>query len=139
MERQPTLKHEKRSTKSNKKKPVKVVYISNPMKIKATPSEFRAVVQKFTGRYATSPPPYHQLIIDNTKKDNDNKKEEEQQQQLDKWQDDHSTSIDARYTNGFDISYESSCREDQVMQDMILTPQMFEGFPSLFPYDFGSS
>lgn len=57
MERHPTVKQdEKRSTKSGSKKtrPVKVVYISNPMKIKTSPSEFRAVVQQLTGRYATT-------------------------------------------------------------------------------------
>ncbi|KAF3322634.1 Amino acid permease 6 [Carex littledalei] len=41
-------KHTKRST-DTKRKPVKVVYISNPMKFVATPDEFRAVVQQLTG------------------------------------------------------------------------------------------
>jgi VQ motif len=41
-------KHTKRS-KDIKKKPLKVVYISNPMKFVATPDEFRAVVQQLTG------------------------------------------------------------------------------------------
>ncbi|XP_042451174.1 glycerol-3-phosphate acyltransferase 1-like [Zingiber officinale] len=37
--------------KSKKKKqPIKVVYISNPMKVKATDDEFRSVVQGLTGR-----------------------------------------------------------------------------------------
>ena len=41
-------KHTKRST-DTKRKPLKVVYISNPMKFVATPDEFRAVVQQLTG------------------------------------------------------------------------------------------
>ncbi|XP_010276684.1 PREDICTED: sigma factor binding protein 1, chloroplastic-like [Nelumbo nucifera] len=34
----------------SKKKPIKVVYISNPMKVKTSASEFRALVQELTGR-----------------------------------------------------------------------------------------
>ncbi|KAI3849716.1 hypothetical protein MKW98_026630 [Papaver atlanticum] len=33
-------------------KPVKVVYISNPMKVKASVSEFRSLVQELTGRHS---------------------------------------------------------------------------------------
>jgi VQ motif len=33
-----------------KKKPLKVVYISNPVKLTATAAQFRAVVQELTGR-----------------------------------------------------------------------------------------
>ncbi|XP_008788483.2 sigma factor binding protein 2, chloroplastic-like [Phoenix dactylifera] len=33
-----------------KKKPIKVVYISNPMKVKASAAEFRDLVQELTGR-----------------------------------------------------------------------------------------
>lgn len=44
----------KRSSKS-KKKPIKVVYISNPMKVKVTASEFRALVQELTGQDAELP------------------------------------------------------------------------------------
>ncbi|PWA60382.1 hypothetical protein CTI12_AA356140 [Artemisia annua] len=58
MEKLPTFRHEKISPKYSKKKPVKVVYISNPMKVKTTPSEFRAVVQQLTGKYANSSQPY---------------------------------------------------------------------------------
>ncbi|XP_027173895.1 sigma factor binding protein 1, chloroplastic-like [Coffea eugenioides] len=41
----------------NKKKPVKVVYISNPMKVKTSASEFRALVQELTGQDADMPDP----------------------------------------------------------------------------------
>ncbi|KAL3533547.1 hypothetical protein ACH5RR_007068 [Cinchona calisaya] len=40
-----------------KKKPVKVVYISNPMKVKTSASEFRALVQELTGQDADMPDP----------------------------------------------------------------------------------
>ncbi|GKE18696.1 sigma factor binding protein 1, chloroplastic-like protein [Tanacetum coccineum] len=58
MEKLPIVKHEKISPKYSKKKPVKVVYISNPMKVKTTPSEFRAVVQQLTGKYANNSQPH---------------------------------------------------------------------------------
>lgn len=44
----------KRSDKL-KRKPVKVVYISNPMKVKVTPSEFMSLVQELTGQDAELP------------------------------------------------------------------------------------
>ncbi|KAF6163307.1 hypothetical protein GIB67_025171 [Kingdonia uniflora] len=40
----------KSSPLSKKKKPIKVVYISNPMKVKTSASEFRAKVQELTGQ-----------------------------------------------------------------------------------------
>lgn len=48
-------KQQKRANQTGnkaKKKPVKVVYISNPMKVKANTSDFRALVQELTGRDA---------------------------------------------------------------------------------------
>ncbi|KAK7396173.1 hypothetical protein VNO78_16987 [Psophocarpus tetragonolobus] len=54
--------HQTTPTKKSKPKkkttphPVKVVYISNPMKIKTSASEFRALVQELTGQDAESPP-----------------------------------------------------------------------------------
>ncbi|XP_010922092.1 uncharacterized protein [Elaeis guineensis] len=43
--------HQKNTKQAKaKKKPIKVVYISNPMKVKATASEFRDLVQELTGR-----------------------------------------------------------------------------------------
>lgn len=46
----------KRTTKPKKNKPIKVVYISNPMKVKTSAAGFRALVQELTGRDAESPP-----------------------------------------------------------------------------------
>ena len=132
MENLPThLKHEKKSQKSTKKKPVKVVYISNPMKIKATPSEFRAVVQQLTGQYATSPP-LEELTGVPKKEAGDG---HDLRQGREKWTR-KGTSMDARFTTGSDLAYEFGCREDQVMDDLINTPQMLESFSPLLPSDF---
>uniref|UniRef100_A0ACD5VSY6 Uncharacterized protein n=1 Tax=Avena sativa TaxID=4498 RepID=A0ACD5VSY6_AVESA len=37
---------------SGGKKPIKVVYISNPMRVKASAADFRSLVQELTGRHA---------------------------------------------------------------------------------------
>ncbi|KAK3043212.1 hypothetical protein RJ639_001645 [Escallonia herrerae] len=51
--------HQNKATKQTKpkKKPVKVVYISNPMRVKTSASEFRALVQELTGQDADLPDP----------------------------------------------------------------------------------
>lgn len=46
---------QRRSEKKLKKKPIKVVYISNPMKVKVNPSGFMALVQELTGQDAELP------------------------------------------------------------------------------------
>ncbi|KAM7271047.1 hypothetical protein ACFE04_030261 [Oxalis oulophora] len=43
------------TTTTTRKDPVKVVYISNPMKFKTSASKFRALVQRLTGRDAEYP------------------------------------------------------------------------------------
>lgn len=53
-----TSLHQRKSTKKKtkpKSKAVKVVYISNPMKVKTCPSRFRALVQELTGQDAEFP------------------------------------------------------------------------------------
>ncbi|XP_010245501.1 PREDICTED: sigma factor binding protein 1, chloroplastic-like [Nelumbo nucifera] len=44
--------HQRKGAKQakSKNKPIKVVYISNPMKVKTSASQFRALVQELTGR-----------------------------------------------------------------------------------------
>ncbi|KAL7197662.1 hypothetical protein ACSBR2_020231 [Camellia fascicularis] len=53
----PLSVHEKKATKQTKtkKKPVKVVYISNPMRVQTSASEFRALVQELTGQDSVMP------------------------------------------------------------------------------------
>lgn len=53
-----------RKSKTNKNKPMKVVYISNPMKFKTCASKFRALVQEFTGQDAKFPDPSRFLDSD---------------------------------------------------------------------------
>ncbi|MCL7025789.1 hypothetical protein MKW94_007859 [Papaver nudicaule] len=56
METRPSLRKSTNSTinkysiRKKISKPIKVVYISNPMKVKTTVSEFRSLVQELTGR-----------------------------------------------------------------------------------------
>ncbi|XP_038882812.1 sigma factor binding protein 2, chloroplastic-like [Benincasa hispida] len=47
----------KKTKQPNKKKPIKVVYISNPMKVQTSASKFMALVQELTGRDADFPDP----------------------------------------------------------------------------------
>ncbi|MED6193191.1 hypothetical protein PIB30_016689 [Stylosanthes scabra] len=47
-------KQKKRNSNNNKKE-IKVVYISNPMKVKTSASQFRALVQELTGQDAEFP------------------------------------------------------------------------------------
>ncbi|XP_062111965.1 sigma factor binding protein 1, chloroplastic-like [Humulus lupulus] len=56
-EKKSTKKPNKTKKSINKQKPVKVVYISNPMKVKTSISEFRALVQELTGQDAEFPDP----------------------------------------------------------------------------------
>ncbi|GMH20199.1 hypothetical protein Nepgr_022040 [Nepenthes gracilis] len=66
MERLKELKQNKKSTKMAKpkiKKPLKVVYFSNPVRITTTAAEFRALVQELTGRDAESPDPHKLSFI----------------------------------------------------------------------------
>ncbi|XP_057718772.1 uncharacterized protein LOC130933236 [Arachis stenosperma] len=46
---------QKKKNNNNNKKEIKVVYISNPMKVKTSASEFRALVQELTGQDAEFP------------------------------------------------------------------------------------
>ncbi|CAL0332856.1 unnamed protein product [Lupinus luteus] len=46
----------KKKKNHNNNKPMKVVYISNPMKVKTSASEFMALVQELTGQDAEPPP-----------------------------------------------------------------------------------
>ncbi|XP_022744083.1 uncharacterized protein LOC111295010 [Durio zibethinus] len=50
-------KKAKSKKKNNNNKPIKVVYISNPMKVKTSASKFRALVQELTGQDAELPDP----------------------------------------------------------------------------------
>ncbi|KAA8517264.1 hypothetical protein F0562_017557 [Nyssa sinensis] len=123
--------HQNKATKQTKtkKKPVKVVYISNPMKVKTSASEFRALVQELTGRDADMPDPtkyseidgvgecdHHQMIPDAMKVS-----------------DDHALEVSA-----VDPSCELPKKSDLLFEpyDDVFTPQMLENFSGLLPSSF---
>uniref|UniRef100_A0A1D1YU55 Glutamate-1-semialdehyde 2,1-aminomutase n=1 Tax=Anthurium amnicola TaxID=1678845 RepID=A0A1D1YU55_9ARAE len=50
MDKRGVQQNSSKHTKAKKKKQIKVVYISNPMRFKTTASEFKGLVQQFTGQ-----------------------------------------------------------------------------------------
>ncbi|PON38837.1 VQ motif containing protein [Trema orientale] len=52
-----STKKPNKTKKTSSNKPVRVVYISNPMKVKTSASKFRALVQELTGQDAEFPDP----------------------------------------------------------------------------------
>ncbi|KAL9150829.1 hypothetical protein ABFS82_11G013800 [Erythranthe guttata] len=51
-------KHTKKKKKKKRQPPpLKIVYITNPIKFKTSASQFRALVQQLTGQYAADTPP----------------------------------------------------------------------------------
>ncbi|KAI9161709.1 hypothetical protein LWI28_019982 [Acer negundo] len=66
MENLVTSVHHRKATRKSKTKtktkPIKVVYISNPMKVKTCASKFRALVQELTGRDAGLPDPTNNYL-----------------------------------------------------------------------------
>ncbi|CAK8543083.1 unnamed protein product [Lathyrus sativus] len=62
-------------SKNKNNKPIKVVYISNPMKVNTSASEFMALVQELTGQYAEWPPDpskFQEFVGDNSVADSEN-------------------------------------------------------------------
>lgn len=59
-------KSTKKTKTKKKQQPVKVVYISNPMKVKTSAAKFRALVQELTGQDAEFPDPtkFHAAAIE---------------------------------------------------------------------------
>ncbi|KAL8037029.1 hypothetical protein ABFX02_11G013600 [Erythranthe guttata] len=50
-------KHTMKKKKKRQPPPLKIVYITNPIKFKTSASQFRALVQELTGQYAADTPP----------------------------------------------------------------------------------
>ncbi|XP_059668314.1 sigma factor binding protein 2, chloroplastic-like [Cornus florida] len=112
--------HQKKATKQTKtkKKPVKVVYISNPMKVKTSASEFRALVQELTGQNADKPDPSRYVAIDDVA--------------------DHQTVTDDEAIQVPTVdpgSNELPNRSDLPFEpyDDVFTPQMLENLTGLLP------
>uniref|UniRef100_A0A5B7CC75 VQ domain-containing protein n=1 Tax=Davidia involucrata TaxID=16924 RepID=A0A5B7CC75_DAVIN len=119
--------HQNKATKQTKtkKKPVKVVYISNPMKVKTSASEFRALVQELTGQDANTPDPTKYSEIDGVG-------------------DHHQMVPDAMKVTDDDVSTVDPSsdklpkKSDLLFEpyDDFFTPQMLENFSGLLPSNF---
>ncbi|KAK9290800.1 hypothetical protein L1049_008978 [Liquidambar formosana] len=117
--------HQRKSTKhtKTKKRPVKVVYISNPMKVKTSASEFRALVQELTGQDSELPDPTkfydgvggNPTAVDEMKMAND----------------DHTLEVPQVDPNTSVAPVRSDLAYDPF--DDVFTPQMLENFAGLLP------
>lgn len=119
--------HEKKATKqakTKKAKPVKVVYISNPMKVKTTASEFRALVQELTGRDAGMPDPTKYPEIDGS---------DEIKANITSDDDDHAVSeVPRREQAACEVQMKRSDVAFEPYDDVFM-PQMLENFTGFFP------
>ncbi|KAH1194576.1 Sigma factor binding protein 2, chloroplastic [Glycine max] len=131
--------------KKNSPHPVKVVYISNPMKIKTSASEFRALVQELTGQDAESPPDpsrFHGFHPDSSSSV-ENIEEEEEEDNIHRVNcvvppitatDEISLLIGCCNQNG---QHQPSSMESNNFQllddDDVFTPQMIENISALLP------
>ncbi|KAL4375942.1 hypothetical protein GQ457_02G040310 [Hibiscus cannabinus] len=128
--------------KAKSKKPIKVVYISNPMKVKTSPSEFMALVQKLTGRDAELPDDLTKFTdteeaVDDVGGDND----DGNQRVLDTATK-NGTVADYHVKDIIDLDRQlNSVIVDDVERDIpfdvfdddVFTPQMIENFTGILP------
>lgn len=139
-QRKPTKKA-KQPKKNNNNNPIKVVYISNPMKVKTSASQFRALVQELTGQDSELPDPtkfsnkdehvggrQHQtapdpMTNDDNKMDGDDDDDDDHSQQEEVPTVDPSTSQEQP---------ESSSSQFEPYDD-VFTPQMIDNFSGLLP------
>ncbi|KAK7336460.1 hypothetical protein VNO77_17002 [Canavalia gladiata] len=113
--------------KKNTTKPFKVVYISNPMKIKTSASHFRALVQELTGQDAESPPDpsrFHAAADESLQlldSDDSSSKNEN---------DDHLKCV---VPPPLDPGKPSSIQTFEPLDDDVFTPQMIDSISALLP------
>ncbi|KAF3961263.1 hypothetical protein CMV_014103 [Castanea mollissima] len=137
-QRKPTKKAKQPKKNNN---PVKVVYISNPMKVKTSASQFRALVQELTGQNSELPDPtkfsnkyehvgghQHQtgpdpMINDDSKMDGGDDDDDDHSQQEEVPTVDPSTSQEQP---------ESSSSQFEPYDD-VFTPQMIDNLSGLLP------
>ncbi|XVE60975.1 hypothetical protein DITRI_Ditri06bG0003700 [Diplodiscus trichospermus] len=131
-----------KSKKKNNNKPIKVVYISNPMKVKTSASKFRALVQELTGQYAEFPDPTkfsahtdddgggggNQTVPDAGKNSNDGHAQEVPRVgELAVGNHHHEQLYSTRaYDYQEDVPFET-------FDDEVFTPQMLENFTGFLP------
>ncbi|XVE95766.1 hypothetical protein REPUB_Repub02eG0127600 [Reevesia pubescens] len=130
-------KKAKSKKKKNNNTPIKVVYISNPMKVKTSASKFRALVQKLTGQDAELPDPtkftdtdedtggVNQTVPDAAKNRTDDHAQEVprvEEQPAGHHQHEQQYS---RRGDDYDVPFETF--------DEVFTPQMLESFTGFLP------
>ncbi|XP_014489737.1 sigma factor binding protein 2, chloroplastic [Vigna radiata var. radiata] len=121
-QRAPTKKTKPK--KKNTPHPVKVVYISNPMKIKTSASEFRALVQELTGQDAQSPPnPTRFHALDSSDDSSSDKVTNV---------DDHFIPLPKDPNNSVQHQPQPSS-SFEAPDDHVFTPQMIDSISSLLP------
>lgn len=131
-----------KKAKSNKKAPVKVVYISNPMKVKTSAAEFRALVQELTGQYAEFPDPskFPAAAVDDSDVDADYQHPDDSDPKM-KMRDDgvadavdsSSSSIDVQLeSSGSTALYDPMIRTSS-FEDEAFMPEMLDNISGLFP------
>ena len=141
-QRKPTkkAKQPKKNNNNNNNNPIKVVYISNPMKVKTSASQFRALVQELTGQDSELPDPtkysnkdehvggrQHQtapdpMINDDNKDDGDDDDDDHSQQE-------EVPTVDPSTSQE---QPESSSSQLEPYDD-VFTPQMIDSFSGLLP------
>nr|GLL36672.1 sigma factor binding protein 1, chloroplastic [Ipomoea trifida] len=104
------------------RKQLKVVYISNPMKVETSPSGFRALVQELTGQDADVPgpfkfPPGHGVGVAGGGAPNGNKAAAEE----------HSGEAGLQH----DVAESSDLSSEMAPPDYV--PQLIEDFPAIMP------
>ncbi|CAJ1914887.1 unnamed protein product [Sphenostylis stenocarpa] len=125
-QRTPTKKTKPR--KKNTPHPVKVVYISNPMKIKASASEFRALVQELTGQDAQSPPDPTRLHALDSSDDSSSDKVTNVDDHVLPLPQDPNDSVQHQQ-----LLQQQPSSSFEALDDDVFTPQMIESISSLLP------
>ncbi|XP_058749159.1 uncharacterized protein LOC131622143 [Vicia villosa] len=122
-------------TKPKKKnnKPIKVVYISNPMKVNTSASDFMALVQELTGQYAESPPDpskFQEFVGDNSVADPGL---ENIRMGCDTY--DHTVVTVPPLVDSDEqvVKAGGGCSYEGFEEDVLLTPQMVENIWDLLP------
>lgn len=125
--------HQKKAHKQpkSKKNPVKVVYISNPMKVKTSAAEFRALVQELTGQDADMPDPTR---FSDTESVGGRVHQEEVSTQLKSLEDDDVLKVPPVHTRS-EMPKKADCdlyeTYDHEDDEVVFTPRILESFPGL--------
>ncbi|CAK9188501.1 unnamed protein product [Ilex paraguariensis] len=120
---------QKRAAKQakTKKKPVKVVYISNPMKVKTSASEFRALVQELTGQDADMPDPARFPEIGGVGSD------DHHHQEVPEGPGDQAVHEVPTMNPCGELAKKSDLSCEPYDDDDVFMPQIIENFPGIFP------